>query len=348
MKSAYARLAPVVRKICIGRYTYCMKNRTFTLALIILLACQAAPSFAADDWVDDEEVHGFYKRGVEHSPADDYETAPGQVSGGGDDYQQQMPSELGGPDPNFGLNQSQFNQGTMPFSPGNGGAPNRPFQAPQPAPKGFLGKAKSFGKSLVKVPKDIMMGTGDLMDDPAFWQSAGAVAGMGTSAYMNYRFMKNNPNVYGPFGSPYTGLGTPYGSVNPYLGFGNSRYNPYLGFGSPYGSVNPLGFGSPFLGNPYMNPLGGYGSLNPLGGYGSLNPLGGYGSLNPLGGYGSLNPLGYGNAYGSPIYTGNPFYGSPYGSNPYFPFGTGAGTNLNPSMPLSPFGGLGMPGFNFR
>ncbi len=329
-----------------------MKSRVFSIALTLLLACQAAPAVGADDWVDDEEVHGFYKRGVQHSPGDDYETAPGQVSGGGDDYHQPTPGEVGGSGPNFGLNPDQYNQGNMSFPQGNMSFPQsnagtRSFQTPgQPPPKGILGKAKSFGKSLVRVPKDIMMGTGDLLDDPGLWQSAGAVAGMGANAYMNYRMMKNNP-FYGPYGSPYSmGLGTPYGSVNPYLGFGNSVFNnPYMGLGTPYGSVNPynMGFGNSVFNNPYNMGFGNSVFNNPYNmGFGRP-----YGSVNPLGGFGSpfigTPYTGFGNTYG----TGNPFYGSPYGSNPYFPYGTGAGTNLNPN-PISPFGGLGLPGFGFR
>lgn len=279
-----------------------------------------APAIAAgDDWVEDDHVSGFYKKGIMRTP-DDYETPPqdmqsdGEMGNGQGASQFQMPDEFGSSNnPQFSNRMPQQNR--MPQ--------NTP---PQPQPKGFMGKAKSLGKSIINTPKNILNGTGDLMDDPGFWQSAGTVAGMGASAYMNMR--RPYYGGYNPYGY---GYGSPYGSVNPFGGFG---YNPYGGFGglgyggllgNPYGGIygNPYGgiYGNPYgglapnaapygsPGNPYspfnVNPntgfsgLGGINSVNPYGmmtpyGYGGLGGgLGGFGGYGGLGGLGGIvRPLG--------------------------------------------------------
>lgn len=292
-----------------------MRKPTLALSLIFLLTVQTAPVMAAgDDWVEDDHVSGFYKKGIMRTP-DDYETPPqdmqsdemGSAQGAS---QFQMPDEFGSQQ--FSNRMPQQNR--MPQN-----------QPQQPQPKGFMGKAKSLGKSIINTPKNILNGTDDLLDDPGFWQNAGAVAGMGASAYMN---MRRGPYYggYNPYGY---GYGSPYGSVNPLGGFGYNPYgglgglgyggvlgNPYGGFyGNPYAGTygNPLGmiapgsapYGSPA--NPYspfnVNPytgysgLGGINSVNPYGmmtpyGYGGLGGFGGYNGLGGLGGYRGLGGLG--------------------------------------------------------
>lgn len=270
-----------------------MRKTTLALSLIFLLAAQAAPVLAAgDDWVEDDHVSGFYKKGIIRTP-DDYETMP----------QDMQPGDMS---PSDGASRFQMPDGSGGFSNPQQ-FPNRMLQQdrgaqsppPQPQEKGFFGKAKSLGKSIINTPKNLLNGTGDMLDDPGLWQSAGAVAGMGASAYMN---MRRGPYYggYNPYG---LGYGSPFGSVNPFGGFG---YNPY-GFGSPFGGVlgNPYGgiYGNPYggiYGNPYGGLVGGappYGSPgNPYSPF-NVNPntgfsgLGGTNSVNP---YGMMTPFGYG------------------------------------------------------
>lgn len=278
--------------------------------LFIFLAVQAAPALASD-WVEDEEVEGFYSRGVQRNTP---QPQGGDFAPQGSPVPQRsrmavpqssVPSEFD--DPEF--SQGNMMNGVDPYPNINRRpAPNQGFQ-PTAQKKSVFGKAKSLGKSIVKMPGDFFAGTGDMLDSPGFWQGAGALAGTGANAYMNYRYMKNNPyyNSLNPYG-----VYNPYNPLNPY---GSS---PYLGGGYyPTGRISPLG--------SLLNPLGGY---NPMGGYGAYNPLGGYG-YNP---YGTLNPY---NSFGSPMYGSyNPYgYGVPYGSVNPLPT---AFSSLNPL--LSPFG----------
>lgn len=318
-----------------------MRKRALTLSLIFLLTAQVAPAIAADDWVDDEHVNGFYKKGIIRTP-DDYETmpqdmAPGDMSPSPNSQYGGMPDQFGGGSSmqmgdqfgsqQFGSQQFGSQSGAQPM--GNQRFGNRmppPQNAAPPAQsKSFLGK---LGKSIINAPKAMLGGADDLFDDPGFWQSAGAVAGMGANAYLNY---KRGP-YYGGY-NPY-GYGSPYGSVNPF-GFG---YNPYGSiYGNPYGGIygNPYGgvLGSGIFGNPYGRVLG-----NPYGGIGGIGvPYGAYGGSigTPIPGGVSANPNNFISPYGLGAI-------NPYGMGT--PFGGGYG--LGGLGGLGGFGGFG--GINFR
>ncbi len=298
-----------------------------------LMSVQFGSASAADDWVDDDQVNGFYKKGIIRT-RDDYETPPQDMQPGDmePDQQQQEPDD-GANNQSFrpgipsGFSNPAFNQGAPP----NNGQYAQPPQ--NKAKSSILGK---LGKSIVSFPKNAsnaLMGDDGFFDNPGFWQGAGAVAGMGANSYLNYRVNRNNP-YYGGYGSPligggynpyggfgYGGMGmpyspySPYGSVNPYGGFGGSVGNPY--YGSPFGSNPLLPFGTPGRAQfPTLNPAGG--AMNPgvpyspFGGFGNYGGLGGnyggfgnYGGLGNYGGFGG-NYGGFGNrGFGGGIFGGN-------------------------------------------
>jgi hypothetical protein len=274
-----------------------MKNRTFALSLIFLLCAQTAPVVAAgDDWVDDDQVSGFYKKGIIRTP-EDYETMPQDMQPGDmvpsrGATQFRMPQMQS--DDFSGMGNSQFSNQMPPQN-------RQPSSLPlPPQDKSFMGRAKSFGKSIINTPKNILTGTDELLDNPGFWQTAGQAAGMGAGAYMNYKYNRNP--YYGGY-NPY-GYNVPYGSVNPLGGFG---YNPYGGiYGNPYGGVIGNPYGGSVVGNPLYgggmiaNPLGGFNNPYGVGGLGAVNPYGmyspyaGLGGLGGLGGYNGLGGLGLG------------------------------------------------------
>jgi hypothetical protein len=303
------------------------------LLLVYMMSTQVGQAYAADDWVDDDQVNGFYKKGIIRS-RDDYETPPqdmrpGDIEDGS--VQQQEPDD-------GGMNQS-FNNPMQPqgnFS--NQGPPAGNPQFTQPPPnKSFFGKAKSLGKSIVTFPNKALMGDDGFFDNPGFWQGAGAVAGMGANSYLNYKMNRNNPYYGGGYGLPYGGGYNPYG----YNGMGI----PY----SPYSSINPYGFGggigNPNYGNPYgSNPLLPFGLPGQTPNFNSVNPavpyspygLGNYG----LGNYGYGNPGFGGGIYGRPGLFGNGLggYGNGLGG-----FGNGLGGFGNG---LGGFGNGGFGGFS--
>ncbi len=304
------------------------------LLLICSISAQVGPTYAADDWVDDDQVNGFYKKDIIRT-RDDYETPPqdmqpGDMEGG---YAQQEPDDSGIQPFTPSTNRNFSNQGPPAGNP-------QYFQPPPQQNKSFLGKAKSLGKSIVTFPNRALMGDDGFFDNPSFWQGAGAVAGMGANTYLNYRANRNNPYYgYGGFGSPYGGIGSPFGGYNPYgYGYGGIGM-PY----SPYSSINPYGFGgsvgNPYYGSPFgSNPLLPFGlpgqrlnfnGLNPAGGN-MLNPTVPYTPFGGFGGYGGLNSYGLG-GFGN--------YGLGGFGNP----GLGGGLFNRPGM-LGGFGSGGISG----
>lgn len=293
--------------VCSGILILMKLHKIALLLLLCTMSAQVGQAYAADDWVDDDQVNGFYKKDIIRT-RDDYETPP----------QDMQPGDMEG-----GYAHQELDpDGIQPFSPsvprGNfsnqgqpGGSPQY-FQPPPQQNKSFFGKAKSLGKSIVTFPNRALMGDDGFFDNPGFWQGAGAVAGMGANTYLNYKMNRNNPY--------YGGYGMPYGGYNPY-GYGvGMPYSPY----SPYSSVNPYGFGSvgnPYYGNPYgSNPLLPFGlpgqrlnfnGLNPAGGN-MLNPIVPYSPFGTLGGYGGFGNYGLGNfgGFGRPAFGGG-LFGTP-------------------------------------
>lgn len=290
------------------------------------MSAQIGQAYAADDWVDDDHVNGFYKKGIIRTP-DDYETMP----------QDMQPGDMEGgnirdPGATGSMNQSLGS----PMYPGDFPSQRPPANTPPqyalpPQNKSFMSKAKSLGKSIVTFPNRALMGDDGFFDDPAFWQGAGAIAGMGANSYLNYQALKNNP-YYGRYGNPYGGfnpygyggIGQPYAGIGlPYSGIG-VPYSPF----SPYSSVNPYGFGGGF-GNPYFgsgivsNPLIPFGmpgklqysNLSPSGGPQTnivpFSPYGGFGNygLNNYGGFGNYGNFGGFGNYGNFGGFGNPGFG---------------------------------------
>jgi len=71
-----------------------MKLHRIALLLMALMSVQFGSASAADDWVDDDQVNGFYKKGIIRT-RDDYETPPQDMQPGDmePDQQQQEPDD---------------------------------------------------------------------------------------------------------------------------------------------------------------------------------------------------------------------------------------------------------------
>lgn len=215
------------------------------------------PAFAADEWIEDDDMHDFYPQGVQrdsyevpsHSPYDgDSQPDRGgmiHVGGGMNMRGSRMGGSSGSAMSDGFLNEDGFfssNQGDVPIAPPRGqmGGPYRnsggSMQLPPPKKKGVLGKIGSA----VKAPFDA---AGDFFGSPELWFGAGQLAGAGANMYMN----RNNPYFNNRYGNPY----------NPYYGGMMNPYAPY----SPYG-YGLGGFGGPWNTFGY-EPLG---MLGPSGG----------------------------------------------------------------------------------
>ena len=276
------------------------------LTLLIALCLATSPALASD-WVDDDNLNGFYKHEVKKGTG---EPPPGYQE---PVYRKPKYRTLGGNSQDQSSVFDTGNNGTTSYDSSMADiaspvtvppvAPsfnnNQKYNQP-PKKKGFFGKLGSIGKSIVGIPADAVEGTGALLSSPLFWQSAGAIAGAGANAYMTHQYYKNNPGAYNPY----------------YGGFGNPYYGGFPGYGG-------MGFGGLGYGGLGYGGLG-YGGL----GYGGL----GYGGLGYGGGY--YNPY-YGtgfNRFGGFGYNrgfGNPYFGN-YGLSPNSRFGLNR-SGVNPS-----------------
>jgi hypothetical protein len=271
------------------------------------------PVVAADEWIEDEDLHDFYPQGAQRDRYEVPSRSPYDNS----------PNDDG----EGGMNEDGFfssSQQDVPIAPPGGqmGVPFnqnfRPNMQTPPKKKGVLGKIGS----MVKAPFDA---AGDFFGSPELWYGAGQLAGAGANMYMN----RNNPyygggwnNPYSPY-SPYNLYGNPYG----FNGIGG----PYSSFGyEPLGMMNPFGMGYNLGPSPYTytptypySPYSSYASglrPNPMyPGNGIYNPgLGGVinpglgGVYNPgfTPGLGGISPLGLGGAL-APMTV-------PYGGSPFF------------------------------
>lgn len=255
-------------------------------AVAISINLAVAPAIASD-WVEDDQLNGFYKHQVNKTsgqPEPGYQvpsnSKPTYRTLGGN--QNQSPSVFdtsnGYQSGGSSTTQSMGNFAsplTVPANP----TPYENNFSQQPKKKGFFGKLGSFGKSVAQLPADAVEGAGAMLSSPLFWQSAGALAGAGANAYMANQYYRNNPGIYNPY---YGGFG---GGYNPFIG-GYGYGAPGLGYGGLYG--NRLGYGGLGYGGLYGNRYG-YGGLGYGGGlYGGYNPYFGRGFAAP----GSLNQFG--------------------------------------------------------
>lgn len=278
-----------------------MLIRSTILFSILLLAI--APALASD-WVEEDDLSGFYQHGVKR-------IVPPQLQNQGQQLQEQAPQ----PESNYGapvdlsgpaaesIDPGSFSPLTVPFQTPYTSQGNAPYQN-NPAltnpgvdkkNKSLFSKIGSLGKSLVRVPEEAAEGVGSALSNPALWSTAGAVAGAGANIYMTNQLYKNNPGLYNNYGynpyGRYGGIGG-IGGYNPYGGYGGiGSYNPYGGYGG-IGSYNPYGsIGSPLTGYyPNVGGIGGsYPSLGGYGNYGGYNNYGGFGT--PFGAVNGISPL---------------------------------------------------------
>lgn len=228
-------------------------NFSYTLRLLSFLFVAAVlclPAFASD-WVEDEELSDFYMNGVKHSGR------RGPPPAGALPYVNQQPgSRAASPAGQYGIppvaNPPQMQAGTPGSSSGGS----------------LIGK---LGKSLIGIPKSLVDGTGDAVDNPRFWQGAGALAGIGANAYMANKYNRNNPGPYwnnplnpispyanpiGPYYNQYNrGLINPINPMFPYNQYNGlinpyNRYTPYNGLVNPYNRYNgllPYNQNSPYI-----------------------------------------------------------------------------------------------------
>ena len=76
--------------------------------LFAVVVCFVAPdASAADDWVDDDQVNGFYKKGIIRTH-NDYDTQPQDMQPG------DMDQSGDGQDPNGGAINQSFSRPTLP------------------------------------------------------------------------------------------------------------------------------------------------------------------------------------------------------------------------------------------
>lgn len=270
------------------------------------MLCPSA--FAADEWIEDDDLHDFYPQGVRsdqyevpsRSPYDGDTQQSGDrggvinIGGGmGSRMNSSMGGGTGGAMNDGFLNEDGYfssNQGDVPIAPPGGQMgrpyPGRPMQQVPPKKKGVLGKIGS----MVKAPFDA---TGDFFGSPELWYGAGQLAGAGANMYMN----RNNPY------------------------YNNRYYNPYYGGLNPYAPYSPYGYG-----------LGGFGGPYSSFGYEPLGMLGPSGGLA----YGGGNTFYPAQTPGRPFYPGGPIYGAPGLGGIYNP---GLGGIYNPGL-----GGIYNPG----
>ena len=256
------------------------------------------PAVASSDWVEDDSLNGFYKHQInkDGSPPSSDELPQTQP-------RKPMYRTLGDPTPSpedseaaptpaipsYRMSGGEQDEDS-PFDVDNTGGlyapvtvpPSAMMQAPQapayqnqgePQKKSLLSKIGSFGKSVARLPVDAVEGAGETLSNPYFWQGAGALAGAGANAYMNYQFMKNNPGFYNnPYYGGYGGYGGyGYGAYDPYFGggypgYGYGGYGGYGGFGGLYGGYGGYGGYNPYLsGRAYIpgSSLNSFGSLAP-------------------------------------------------------------------------------------
>jgi len=285
---------------------YLLPATLLPLALLVLTALPAT----ASDWVEEDDLSGFYQHGVkkvippqvqqEDQIREEYSSRDPQIQAppGDPASYSQMGGQMGG-DPSYGspdgIDPASLSPLTVPYQP------NMPGSGPggAPAKKGFFSRVGSLGKSLVRLPEEAAEGVGNTLSNPALWSTAGALAATGANSYMNYQLLKNNPGLM-------------YGGYSPW-GYGGYGYSPYGGFGGfggyPYGGIG----GYPYMGmgggyNPYFGS-GGLG-LYPntyygTGGIGGYNPYGGFGGFGGIGGFGG-NLNNYNNGPGMGGFNGSP------------------------------------------
>ena len=276
------------------------------ISFITIVFLMTASVAFASDWVDDEDLNGFYKHEVKKGtgePEPGYSEPvtrpPTYRTLGGSSTQSPMVTEPGGS--SYGGSMADF-ASPVTVPPMSTTGINPPASSQPAKKKGFFGKLGSTVKSIAGIPADAVEGTGALLSSPLFWQSAGAIAGAGANAYMTHQYYKNNPGVYNPYygGLGYGGLG--YGGMGyGGLGYGGMGYGGLGGWSNPYYGFNGLGYGG----------MGGYGGSYYSPGIGNYyNPGLGYG-FGGLGGLG-YNGLGY-NRFGQGNLSGlyqNPYLGT--------------------------------------